>query len=67
MDQYAKNYLDGANTFLKKYGKKISIDENKDGTYCASINGMLMSFSIPENRLQINIMALFFSALVLQK
>lgn len=67
MDKYAKECLDKANTFLKNYGKEITIKGNSDNTYCASINGMLMFNSITEDRLQLNIMVLFFSALVLQK
>lgn len=66
MDKYAKECLDKANTFLKNYGKEITIKGNSDNTYCASINGMLMFYSIPEDRLQLNIMVLFFSALVFQ-
>ena len=53
--------LNKANESLKGCGKQMSIEQNSDKTFALYLNGMLIYWSIPEERLFTNIMVVFLS------
>lgn len=53
--------LNKANERLKGCGKQISVEQNRGKTFALYLNGMLIYWSIPEERLPTNIMAVFRS------
>ena len=60
MANYCLETLEKVNDYLKPSGKKISVHPNSDGTFAIYINGMLIWWAVPENKLFIDIMVLFF-------
>lgn len=59
MTKVCKATLEKANESLKVCGKQISVKQNSDKTFALYLNGMLIYWSIPEERLFLNIMAVF--------
>ncbi len=59
MTKVCKATLDKANESLKSCGKQISVEQNSDKTFALYLNGMLIYWSIPAERLFQNIMAVF--------
>ena len=59
MTKVCKATLEKANESLKVCGKQISVKQNSDKTFALYLNGMLIYCSIPEERLFLNIMAVF--------
>ena len=59
MKRICRYTLEKANESLKSCGKKISVHQNSDNTFALYLNGMLIFWSIPSDRLYLNIMAVF--------
>ena len=57
---YHQATIEKANDYLKRYGKQITVSQNRDKTYALYVNSMLIWWCIPEERLLQNIMAAFF-------
>ena len=66
MTNLCKFTLTKANESLKSCGKQISVQQNTDHTFALYLNGMLIFWSIPADRLFLNIMKVFMFNLKLE-
>lgn len=56
-----KEMLEKANKLLQKEGKKITLHDNANGNYAIYVNGALLFYAVPEERLLLNIAVAFFA------
>ncbi len=61
MKKICMTTLNKANESLKGCGKQMSVKQNSDKTFALYLNGMLIYWNIPEERLFTNIMVVFLS------